>query len=155
ETRKFSCAGFADSKTAKRFHTGSRMVRKHEGRHGAHSRSTMSANMHKRNPSTPAVADRQPVNHPELKPLLKIAIDAHLAWHVIAMQEEGSSPKPPQRFHPAGLLKWIQQKIAAGWRVVTCYEAGPFGYVLHRQLTALGATNYVIRPRHWDDQHTR
>jgi transposase len=115
----------------------------------------MSANMHKRNPSTPAVADRQPVNHPELEPLLKIAIDAHLAWHVIAMQEEGSSPKPPQRFHPAGLLKWIQQKIAAGWRVVTCYEAGPFGYVLHRQLTALGATNYVIRARNWDDQHTR
>jgi transposase len=39
--------------------------------------------------------------------------------------------------------------------VVTCYEAGPFGYGLHRHLTALGATNYVIRPRNWDDQHTR
>jgi len=115
----------------------------------------MSANMHKRILSTPAVADRQPVNHPQLKPLLKIAIDAHLAWHVIAFQEDGSSPKPPQRFHPAKLLQWIQQKIAAGWRVVTCYEAGPFGYVLHRQLSALGATNYVIRPRNWDDQHTR
>ena len=38
-------------------------------------------------------------------------------------------------------------QIAQGWRVVSCYEAGPFGYVLHRQLTALGATNYVIRPR--------
>jgi hypothetical protein len=22
---------------------------------------------------------------------------------------------------------------------------------LHRQLTALGATNYVVRPRHWDE----
>jgi tripartite ATP-independent transporter DctM subunit len=73
----------------------------------------MSANMHKRILSTLAVAERQPVNHPQLKPLLKIAIDAHLAWHVIAMQEEGSSPKPPQRFSPAGLLKWIEQKIAA------------------------------------------
>ena len=39
--------------------------------------------------------------------------------------------------------------------MVTCYEAGPFGYGLHRHLTALGATNYVIRPRNWDDQHTR
>ena len=118
-------------------------------------RSTMSANMHKRILSTPAVADRQPVNHPQPKPLLKVAIDAHLAWHVIALQEEGSSPKPPQRFKPADFLKWIEQKISAGWQVVTCYEAGPFGYVLHRQLTALGATSYVIRPRNWDDQHTR
>jgi transposase len=89
------------------------------------------------------------------KPLLKIAIDAHLAWQVIAFQEEGSSPKPPQRFKPADLLKWIGHKLTAGWRVVTCYEAGPFGYVLHRQLTALGVTNYVIRPRNWDEQHTR
>jgi transposase len=115
----------------------------------------MSANMHNSILSTPAVADRQPVNHPQLKPLLKIAIDAHLAWHVIAFQEDGSSPKPPQRFKPAEFLKWIQQKLSAGWRVITCYEAGPFGYGLHRQLTALGATNYVIRPRNWDDQYTR
>jgi hypothetical protein len=42
-----------------------------------------------------------------------------------------------------------------GWRIVFCYEAGPFGYVLHRQLAALGVTNYVIRPRDWDDQHQR
>ena len=115
----------------------------------------MSANMHKSILSTPAVAVRQPVNNTSLKPLLKIAIDAHLAWQVIAFQEENSSPKPPQRFSPAGLLKWIEQKIAAGWQVVTCYEAGPFGYVLHRQLSTLGATNYVIRPRNWDDQHRR
>ena len=111
--------------------------------------------MHKRILSTPAVAATQPVNNTPIKPLLKIAIDAHLAWHVIALQEEGSSPKPPQRFRPVDLLQWIEQKVAAGWRVVTCYEAGPFGYVLHRQLTALGVTNHVIRPRNWDDQHTR
>jgi transposase len=101
--------------------------------------------------STPAVAVVQPIN----QPLLKIALDVHLAWYVIALQEEGSSPKPPQRFKPADFLKWIEQKVAAGYRLVTCYEAGPFGYGLHRQLTALGVTNYVIRPRHWDDQHTR
>ena len=105
--------------------------------------------------STPAVATAQPVNHTPRQPLLKVAIDAHLAWHVIALQEEGSSPKPPQRFKPADFLKWIEQKITAGWKVVTCYEAGPFGYVLHRQLTALGATNHVIRPRNWDEQRTR
>ena len=45
--------------------------------------------------------------------------------------------------------------VAAGYQLVTCYEAGPFGYGLHRQLTALGVTNHVIRPRNWDDQHAR
>ena len=101
--------------------------------------------------STPAVALVQPVNHP----LLKIALDVHLAAHVIAVQEDGCSPKPPQRFKPADFLKWIEQKLAVGFSIVTCYEAGPFGYGLHRQLTALGVTNHVIRPRNWDDQHTR
>ena len=45
--------------------------------------------------------------------------------------------------------------VAAGYQLVTCYETGPFGYGLHRQLTALGVTNHVIRPRNWDDQHKR
>lgn len=97
----------------------------------------------------------QPVNHLTQPRTLKLALDVHLHQHVAAMQYEGGSPKPPQRFTPAGLLAWVQKQIAQGWRVVSCYEAGPFGYVLHRQLTALGATNYVIRPRNWDDQHKR
>jgi transposase len=71
------------------------------------------------------------------------------------MQYDGEFPKPPQRFTPKDFLKWVEKQIAQGWRVVSCYEAGPFGYVLHRQFTALGVTNYVIRPPNWDDQHKR
>jgi transposase len=122
-------------------------VRTHSGK--------LSARMITHKPvSTPAVAAAQPVNHSP-QPWLKIALDVHLAWHVIAAQEDGGSPKPPQRFQPADFLKWVGQKVSAGYRVVTCYEAGPFGYTLHRQLTALGVTNYVIRPRNWDEQHKR
>ena len=33
----------------------------------------------------------------------------------------------------------------------TCYEAGPFGYSLHRKLEKMGVTNYVVRPRDWDE----
>ncbi len=105
--------------------------------------------------STPAVANVQPVNHPTQTRTLKLALDVHLKAHVVAMQYDGSAPKPPQRFGPKDLLGWVQKQIAQGWRVVSCYEAGPFGYVLHRQLTGLGVTNYVIRPRNWDDQHQR
>ena len=72
------------------------------------------------------------------------------------MQYDGECPKPPQRFDTQRFLVWVKKQIGrrAGGSF-SCYEAGPFGYVLHRQLTALGVTNYVIRPRNWDDQHQR
>jgi transposase len=104
---------------------------------------------------TPAVASVQPVNHQPQPRTLKLALDVHLKAHVVAMQYDGEFPKPPQRFTPQDFLVWVQKQIAQGWQIVSCYEAGPFGYVLHRQLTALGVTNYVIRPRNWDDQHQR
>jgi transposase len=112
--------------------------------------------MHNETITTPAfVVARQPVNPQPSPRLLKLALDVHLRQHVVAMQYDGSSPKPPQRFTPPGLLAWVQKQIAQGWQIVSCYEAGPFGYGLHRQLTAVGVTNYVIRPRNWDDEHKR
>jgi len=115
------------------------------------------------NPSiTTAVAATQPVNHngPTLEKsagpgVLKLALDVHLHQHVVAMQYDDSSPKPPQRFTPEKFLAWVKKQLGQGWQVVSCYEAGPFGYVLHRQLEALGVVNHVIRPRNWDDQHRR
>ena len=89
------------------------------------------------------------------QPLLKVALDVHLQSYVVAIQEEGSHPKPPQRFKPADFLRWIDQQLARGFRIVTCYEAGPLGYVLHRQLESRGVTNYVVRPRVWDEHHAR
>jgi transposase len=107
--------------------------------------------------STPAVASTQPANHlPQPQPrTLKLALDAHLAHHVVALQYDGEFPKPPQRFTPKDFLKWVGKQIAQRWRVVSCYEAGPLGDTLHRQLTALGVINYVICPRNWDEQHKR
>jgi transposase len=108
--------------------------------------------------STPAVAATQPVNHLQPQPhcrTLKLALDVHLKQHVVAMQYDGECPKPPQRFAPKDFPAWVQKQIAQGWQIVSCYEAGPFGYGLHRQLTALGVTNYVIRPRNWDEPRKR
>ena len=97
--------------------------------------------------STTAVALVQPVNNLRGQSrVLKLALDVHLLEHVVAMQYDGSSPKPPQRFRPKDLLTWVQKQIAQGWKIISCYEAGPFGYGLHRQLEALGVTNHVIRP---------
>ena len=91
----------------------------------------------------------------QVPPLLKVALDVHLAFYVAAVQEEGTHPKPPQRFKPADFLQWVDRQLARGLRVVTCYEAGPLGFVLHRQLAARGVTNYVVRPRVWDEQRGR
>ena len=111
--------------------------------------------------STPAVAAPQPVTHPnpQLQPpavrALKLALDVPLQEHVVALQYDGRAPKPPQRFKPKDFPAWVEKQIAQGWTIVSCYEAGPFGYGLHRQLAKLGVTNHVIRPRNWDDEHKR
>jgi len=39
--------------------------------------------------------------------------------------------------------------------VYSCYEAGPCGYRLHRKLTAMGVTNYVVAPQRWDERNKR
>ena len=101
----------------------------------------------------------QPVTHLNSQPqlvtgrVLKLALDVDLEEHVVAMQYDGSSPKPPPRFKPKDFPARVEKQTAQGRKIVSCYEAGPFGYGLHRQLTALGVTNHVIRPRNWDDEH--
>ena len=59
--------------------------------------------------------------------------------------------QPPQRFSPSQFLEWAQKQTTLAQQVYSCYEAGPFGYSLHRKLKELGITNYVIRPRDWDE----
>jgi hypothetical protein len=43
-----------------------------------------------------------------------------------------------------------QQKLTRN--VVTCYEAGDFGFHLHRRFEELGIKNYVERPQDWDER---
>lgn len=81
---------------------------------------------------------------------LKLGIDVHADRYVVVPQLDGNTPQPAQTFKPAAFLDWVKTQFAVAERVYTCYEAGPFGYGLHRDLTALGVTNYVVRPRDWD-----
>ena len=43
-----------------------------------------------------------------------------------------------------------QQKLTRN--VMTCYEAGAFGFHLHRRLEELGIKNYVVQPQDWDER---
>src|ERR1035437_2189362 len=83
--------------------------------------------------------------------VIKLGIDVHLDRYVVVRQIDGGAPQPPQRFSPRQFLEWAQKQTALAQQVYSCYEAGPFGYRLHRKLKELGITNYVIRPRDWDE----
>jgi transposase len=83
--------------------------------------------------------------------VIKLGIDVHLDRYVVVRQIDGGAPQPPQRFNPAQFLEWARKQTELADQVYSCYEAGPFGYSLHRKLTALKITNYVVRPRDWDE----
>jgi transposase len=82
---------------------------------------------------------------------IKLGIDVHLDRYVVVRIIDGGTPQPPQRFQPAEFLLWVAKQITLAEKVFACYEAGPFGYSLHRKLEKLGPTNYVVRPRDWDE----
>src|ERR1039458_7082979 len=83
--------------------------------------------------------------------VIKLGINVPLDRYVVVRQIDGSAPQPPQRFSPRQFLEWAKKQTALARQVYSCYEAGPFGYRLHRQLKEWGITNYVIRPRDWDE----
>jgi transposase len=84
--------------------------------------------------------------------LVKIGIDVHAQFIVATRQLDGSKPQPPQKFPTGDFLKWIQKQFQLASKVVTCYEAGPTGFWLHRQLTERGAINYVVCPTALDSR---
>lgn len=51
-----------------------------------------------------------------------------------------------------GLLRFAARRQRLAREVFTCYEAGVFGYHLHRKLVAMGVTNYVVQPQDWDER---
>ena len=83
---------------------------------------------------------------------IKLALDVHAASIVVGRMMDGAKPQPPQTFKPAAFLEWAKKQVALAQEVVSCYEAGPTGFWLHRQLTALGVRNYVVCPTRLDER---
>jgi transposase len=86
---------------------------------------------------------------------VKLGIDLHAADAVVCRQDGGQLPKPARRLAVAELVELVRELRAGGTEVHSCYEAGPCGYGLHRELVALGAHNVVVVPRRWDPQGQR
>ena len=83
---------------------------------------------------------------------IKLALDVHAASIVVVRMVDGAKPQPPQVFKPADFLVWVRKQKALAKEVISCYEAGPTGFWLHRQLTALGVCNYVVCPTCLDER---
>jgi transposase len=88
---------------------------------------------------------------PKVCGVIKLGIDVHGNRYVVVRQIDGATPQPAQGFSPEQFMVWAKKQTELAQKVFSCYEAGPFGYGLHRRLAALGLTNYVVRPRDWDE----
>ena len=78
--------------------------------------------------------------------LIKLGLDVHADWIVVVRIIDNSAPQPAQKFKPADFLKWVRTQLTQTSKLYSCYEAGPFGFVLHRQLSALGVENFIVQP---------
>ena len=107
----------------------------------------------KHNPHTSEVRAEQAAS--KQYQTIKLGIDWHAAEYRVVRIIDGAGPEPAQRFTPEKFLDWVNKQLSLAQKVYTCYEAGCGGFTLHRQLTQLGATNYVVAPRSLDPDHKR
>ncbi len=86
--------------------------------------------------------------------VIKLGQDLHARQVTVAVQLDGATPQPAQKIAMEKYLAWVGalRQRHPGAQVVSCYEAGPCGYWLHRQLTTRGVRNYVVAPQNWSGQ---
>jgi transposase len=82
---------------------------------------------------------------------IKLGLDLHARDVVVCIQLDGAMPQRGQKMTTAQLLVLVRGLVAAGRKVYSCYEAGPCGYGLHRELLAAKVVNYVVVPEKLED----
>src|ERR1700726_3903974 len=79
--------------------------------------------------------------------VLNLGLDVHYRQVTVAMQEDGGRIKAVGKMGQGDFLNWVGKKLAEGWEIHSCYEAGASGYWLHRELVKLGVKNLVVVPK--------
>ncbi|HWA08117.1 MAG TPA: hypothetical protein VG838_01490, partial [Opitutaceae bacterium] len=91
--------------------------------------------------------------------VIKLGLDVHASSIVVVRQIDAQVAQPAQRFTPEQFAAFVRRQLGRAEAVHSCYEAGPFGYVLHRQLTAVGVRNLEVnrtsQPKHGEDQRAK
>ena len=112
---------------------------------------TPANDMTKQNVNTSEVRAEQVASKPHQT--IKLGLDVHADTIVVVRILDHSAPQPGQKFTPSKFIQWVKTQLALGEAVHSCYEAGPFGYVLHRSLITLGVKNVVVQPVCLDEHH--
>lgn len=83
------------------------------------------------------------------KSITVVGFDVHKATIAVAVAAGSGRPALPAGtipHTPAAVAQLLKRLGKDGERLHVCYEAGPFGYGLHRQITALGHRCDIIAP---------
>ena len=64
--------------------------------------------------------------------VLRLGLDLHYRQVTVAMQEDGGRIKSVGKMSHQAFGHWVDKKLAEGWQLESCYEAGASGYWLHR-----------------------
>ena len=77
-----------------------------------------------------------------------VGLDVHKASIAVAVAEAFGDPEDHGRIanDPSAVRKLMQRLGGPDIRLEVAYEAGPTGYALHRQLTAMGIACVVVAP---------
>src|SRR5438552_12541138 len=76
-------------------------------------------------------------NHAKNPPAtVKLGVDIHSRFFVVAAQYDHAAIKPPRRFEPAEFLPWVESLRCQGHTVHVVYEACGFGFGLYRNILA-------------------
>lgn len=86
-------------------------------------------------------------------PTIKLGLDVHADSIVVVRILDHSTPQPAQKFSPPRFKEWVKTQLSLAQQVHSCYEAGPFGFGLHRDLIKLGIKNLVVQPVCLDERH--
>jgi transposase len=89
--------------------------------------------------------------------MIKVGLDVHAVKVAMCVEVDGATPQPAQIVGRERVLEWMLKLKAkhAGAKLVSCYEAGPLGYALHRELSGKGIINYVVAPWRMDERGKR
>jgi hypothetical protein len=79
--------------------------------------------------------------------ILNLGLDLHYRQVTAGMQEDGGRIKPLGKICYERFV--VQKKLAEGWEIHSCYEAGASGYWLHRDLVQWELKTWSWRPSRW------
>ena len=78
--------------------------------------------------------------------VIKLGVDTHGGSYTLSRMIDNQGLQPPQKMAPEAFLEFLKKQVMLAQRVVMVYEAGPYGYALYRQATALGVECLVCAP---------